>query len=155
MAKKNRVVDTVLKTAQVKSSLSNFLGADVGFLKETTGPVVYPDTNDWTVASNAAHHEHGDPAHGTPARPFMRGGADRFEKDEHAVGGVIDRLVQGQIDPRTASNQLGTLMQGHIQSSIREGPWAPLDPETIRRKGSSKPLIDSGLLRQSVDVRTK
>ena len=37
-----------------------------------------------------------------------------------------------------------------VQDKIMTGPFAPLQPRTIARKKSSRPLIDTGQLRQAV-----
>ena len=46
----------------------------------------------------------------------------------------------------------GAFLEGAIKQKITEGDpsWPPLKPETIKRKGSSKPLIDTGKLRASI-----
>lgn len=148
---KNRVVETTVRTKEVSRRLHNFLGADVGYLKETTGGQTYP--NGWTLAENAALHELGEG--NVPPRDFMRQGADRFEKDDRTIAKIITGLVEGRTTPTMASNGLGVLLQNHVRQALRTGKFAPLDPRTIQRKGSSKPLIDTGKLRQGVDVRTK
>jgi len=47
---------------------------------------------------------------------------------------------------------VGAFLEGQIKQTITRGraEWPPLSPETIKRKGSSKPLIDTGKLRNSV-----
>lgn len=153
MGKKNRVVETVSSIGSTKKRLSDFLGADVGYLKETTGPQEYP--NGWNLASNAALHELGSADGSTPPRDFMRQGSDLFEGQKSAIGGVVARVAEGKASPTEGSNALGVLLQGSVRRAITRGNFAPLDPKTIARKGSSKPLIDSGALRGGVDVRTK
>jgi len=46
----------------------------------------------------------------------------------------------------------GAFLEGAIKQKITEGDpsWPPLKPETIKRKGSSKPLINTGKLRASI-----
>jgi len=46
----------------------------------------------------------------------------------------------------------GVFLEGAIKQKITQGDpsWPPLKPETIKRKGSSKPLIDTGKLRASI-----
>lgn len=38
-----------------------------------------------------------------------------------------------------------------IQKEIVNGDFVPNSPETIKRKGSDKPLIDTGRMRQSIN----
>jgi hypothetical protein len=40
-----------------------------------------------------------------------------------------------------------------VQAYMVNGKFAPLKAKTIKRKGSSKPLIDTGQLRQSITYR--
>ena len=47
-------------------------------------------------------------------------------------------------------NKLGILAQGDIQAEITSLMTPALSPRTIRAKGSSKPLIDTGAMRQAV-----
>ena len=42
-------------------------------------------------------------------------------------------------------------MKDVIQESITEGAWEPNAPSTVAKKKSSKPLIDTGRMRQSVN----
>lgn len=46
----------------------------------------------------------------------------------------------------------GAFLEGKIKELFTKTPseWPPLKPETIKRKGSSKPLIDTGRLRNSI-----
>ena len=51
--------------------------------------------------------------------------------------------------------ELGVFQKDLMQNEIITGDFAPNAPSTIRRKGSSKPLIDTGRMRQSVDYVIK
>ncbi len=46
----------------------------------------------------------------------------------------------------------GAYLEGKIKEKITntDPDWPPLKPATIKRKGSSKPLIDTGKLRNSI-----
>ena len=87
-----------------------------------------------------------------PARPFMREGIDRN------VDGISDMLksegqalMNGQSSAEHLTKTLGLKMKDVIQGSITEGTWTPNAPSTISHKKSSKPLIDTGRMRQSVE----
>jgi len=47
---------------------------------------------------------------------------------------------------------VGAFLEGKVKLTIQQGrpEWPPLKPETIKRKGSSKPLIDTGKLMNSI-----
>lgn len=46
---------------------------------------------------------------------------------------------------------IGIFQKDLIQDKIEEGDFTPNAESTIRKKGSSKPLIDTGRMRQSVN----
>ena len=87
-----------------------------------------------------------------PARPFMR---DFANKNEHVLVKAMDRQAKNVfagMPVATALAQLGEFAQKHQKSHIRQAfRWAkPNAPSTIRQKGSSKPLIDTGALVNAV-----
>jgi hypothetical protein len=47
-------------------------------------------------------------------------------------------------------NRIGLLVVSMVQQKIRKGPFKPNAPSTIRKKKSSRPLIDTGRMRQSI-----
>lgn len=51
--------------------------------------------------------------------------------------------------------EIGIFQKDLIQDKIESGSFAPNAASTIRQKGSSKPLIDTGRMRQSVDYVIK
>lgn len=105
-------------------------------------------------ASLAYIHEHGSPAANIPARPFLTPGI------EDAEDAVVAEFRQGAAQALTSNNpdavlertlnRVGLIAVGSVQKKIVTGPFVPLKPATIRRKGSSKPLIDTGQMRQAV-----
>lgn len=107
------------------------------------------DLNNPTIAYI---HEYGAPAANIPARPFLipgvRNSLPQVEKIMKA--GAIDAL-DGKSSAKGTMRQVGLVAQGAVQQKISDGPFVPNKPETIRRKGSNKPLIDRGELRKSVN----
>jgi hypothetical protein len=51
---------------------------------------------------------------------------------------------------KVALDRLGIQAQNIIKQSFRKNDWKPLNPKTIKRKGSSTPLIDTGQLIGSI-----
>ena len=49
------------------------------------------------------------------------------------------------------AGRVGAYVKGKIRDSITALKEPPNAPETVRRKGSSDPLLDTGTLRNSVD----
>ena len=50
---------------------------------------------------------------------------------------------------------IGIFQKDLIQDKIKEGDFAPNAESTVRKKGSSKPLIDTGRMRQSVNYQIR
>jgi hypothetical protein len=85
-----------------------------------------------------------------PARPWLTEALVRKKNNLQAVVKKASRSVAaGKIDATKALDLIGLYMVGQIQETISEGVPPPNADLTIKLKGSSKPLIDSGLLRQS------
>lgn len=120
----------------------------------------------------AAIHEFGAPAAGIPERSFLRatidGKRDEVNKAiEELVGKEVERLLGGaegkdvseaQADAaaKRALGKLGLQLVAMIRATIRNretvGPEdQALKQETIDRKGSSLPLVDTGQLINAVD----
>jgi phage gpG-like protein len=105
-----------------------------------------------TVAHLASVHEFGVPSQNIPSRPFM---AQAFNKNKSKLKKVIRQLVsdifKGSIKTDGALRKLGVIHQGQVRETITSGSFTPLKTATVRRKGSSKPLQDTGRLKQSID----
>lgn len=81
-----------------------------------------------------------------PARPFM----DALENHEDQLSAFCTSAVQNAIDAADATKKIGVKSVGMIQKEITDGQWVPNAPSTIKKKGSDKPLIDTGRMRQEV-----
>jgi len=104
-----------------------------------------------SLAMVAAVHEFGSPERGIPERSFIR---SAIAGNIHGIKSInahsIKRMVDGTLDENTALGRLGLYVVAKIQQQIVDGSFAPLAPSTIKRKGSDKPLIDTGQLRASI-----
>ncbi len=98
-----------------------------------------------------AVHEFGSPARGIPERSFLRSTMAE-QKTNFVKLNVknLQRLVRGEVDKARALGELGEYATGQVKRRFVTGPFVPLKDTTIARKGSSKPLIDTGALRQSI-----
>ena len=91
----------------------------------------------------------------TPARPFLRMSVDENEdKIKTMCANQLRSLVSGGTAERTL-RQVGVFGVSLVQEKIGSGSFAPNAPSTIRKKGSDKPLIDTGRMRQSVKYVVK
>jgi len=104
------------------------------------------------IATYAAKNEFGSFSERTPARPFMRTTftGERLKKIEKAANIIFTQIAQTNRDAKSALQKLGMFIVGQIQQNITHGQWKPNSPYTIAKKGSSKPLIDTGAMRQSI-----
>jgi hypothetical protein len=119
----------------------------VGFLEGAT----YPDGK--PVAMIAAIQEYGAPRAGIPPRPFFR--RMIAAKSGEWPAAIKQLLIDNNYDARAALEQAGIAIEGQLRQSIIELVDPPLAQSTIDRKGSSKPLVDSGHLLRSVDHEVK
>jgi hypothetical protein len=90
-----------------------------------------------------------------PARPFM---ASSFENNEKKLKAFCARCLKEVETGATAQDVLqkvGVYAKGIIQQEISDGDFAANAPSTVARKGSDKPLIDTGHMRQSVNFEIK
>lgn len=103
---------------------------------------------DQPLAVVAAIHEFG--LGDMPQRSFLR---SAYDENLPMIDKMIQRVADGAVfglGTNAALNQLGNVVQGMVQRKIVDGPFVPNSPATIKRKKSSKPLIDTGHLRQSI-----
>ncbi len=103
---------------------------------------------DLTVADVATFNEFGL---GVPERSFIRAWYDEQGAANRAKFRALSaRVLRGELTQERMLEQLGLLFVGQIQQRITDG-IAPENAEsTKKQKGSSKPLIDTGQLRQSI-----
>lgn len=87
----------------------------------------------------------------TPSRPFMRDSVDdNAESINKFCQAQLKSLANGSKDAVGILKAIGAMQVGLVQKTIVEGNFTPNAPSTIAKKGSDKPLIDTGLMRQSV-----
>lgn len=105
-------------------------------------------TQMWQVA---AASEFGVPEKNIPERSFLRAGLRKYLPEFARVARLgMTAVVRGAIGEGIALGQLGAVAAGWVKRYIAEGSFAPNVPRTIARKGSDRPLIDTGSLRQSI-----
>lgn len=110
-----------------------------------------------TNAQLALIHEFGL---GVPERSFLRATFDQLKDIWHAfVAKVFKPVADGKIDLMKALALIGERVKSDIKRRITQGSGIPPPnaPSTIARKGSDRPLVDTGRLVGSIDyeVRTK
>jgi len=105
-----------------------------------------------SMAELAAVHEFGSPKNGIPARSFIRA---TFVNKKDELNKMVARLAKGIITDKIGVDKalelLGLWGANAIKSYVKSTNIPPpLALATIKRKGSSKPLIDTSALVNSV-----
>ena len=111
-----------------------------------------------TNAELGVIHEFGVPERGIPERSFMRSTASEENENLGRLGNAqITECLEGKTSAHDVLATIGTYLQGKIVDKITDGEFEPNNENTVKHKGSSKPLIDTGQLRASItyEVREK
>lgn len=106
-----------------------------------------------SVQEYAIFNEYGT-SRGIPPRPFFRlsvGTANAQKNIKTKARQLILQVVNGEISGEEFYNQMGTYLVKKIKRTIMSGNFATLNPQTIKKKGHSKPLIDTHSLYNSIN----
>lgn len=86
-----------------------------------------------------------------PSRPFLRDSVDaNGDQINNFLQSMKKELLRGG-SAEDVLKKIGVFQKGLVQEQIVKGDFAPNSEETIRRKGSDTPLVDTGRMRQSVN----
>ena len=97
----------------------------------------------------AAIHEYGAPKAGIPERSFIRRTFNEKQKQlKSVVGKLATDVVEREKSVESALDQLGAWGAAQVKNTITRGKGVPPPnaPETVAKKGSSRPLVDTGRL---------
>lgn len=88
---------------------------------------------------------------GQPMRSWLRGWFDESKSEiESVLQSQFEQAVKKGESFDWAAERVALWCQASIQRRIRNGISPPNAPETIAEKGSSTPLIDTGVFRSAV-----
>lgn len=143
------VIDKDIHYTEIKKVLKKLKGViikagvqvDAGYNKSSGKPVA--------VVDYAIANEFGTDT--IPARPFI--GSTFDEQQDKWKGKVYDSFIAILEDPKSIRpnlDKIGFMMAGDIIEKIDTNIPPPNSKETIRRKKSSKTLIDTGKLKGSI-----
>ena len=90
-----------------------------------------------------------------PARPFVRQTTDNNRWAWGSMAARLEDRVAHGMDPHQALEILGNKAEGDMKATIGRGHFAPNAPNTIKQKGSSQPLIETGRMRNSVSHKVE
>ncbi len=86
-----------------------------------------------------------------PERSYLRAWFDEnVDVLQATMERLIGQVVEGKISGRAALETIGGYVVTHVQAYMVDLKTPPNAPSTIRRKGSSNPLIDTGQLKDSI-----
>ena len=118
--------------------------------KDKDGNTVVSTDGTMTVALVGAFQEYGTRT-GIPRRSFLRdpirAGMNKINK---VASREIKKALAGEIEGKTVLDVVGEYAKGLSVLSFRKNDWQANKNSTIKAKGSSMPLIDTGQLRQSI-----
>lgn len=107
-----------------------------------------------TIATVGLIQEFGSVKKNIPERSFIRKPLQNHLKEELAQSKTLKKVIYSEnASPIDKYNILGAIAQNIITGSFEnlgDGTWQPNAPATIKQKGSSQPLIDTGRLRKSI-----
>jgi hypothetical protein len=122
----------------------------VGYPASETGSIKYPDGT--PVVLVAAVNQYGSQSMRIPARPFMTEGATAALAGD--AGKVAETLLpllnSGKITVAQILKEMGPFAEASFKGVFTGVAWTPNSDYTIEKKGSSQPLIDTALLRNTL-----
>ena len=108
------------------------------------------------MAELATVHEFGNHSRRLPSRPFIRQAFDtKRSLINRYVDSLFNRIIKGNASVKGSLAKLGLFHQANTRKIFTQGSFQPNKPATVKKKGSSRPLIDTGRLRQSIDYEVK
>lgn len=123
--------------------------AHVGILAAQGGEIVHGHSK-LTLIELAAIHEFGSPAAGIPERSFIRRTFNEPEGQaqlKELYAKLARAVLLGRMDAETAIELLGQKMVAMVRNRILVDMIPPPNaPSTVRKKHSSRPLVDTGQL---------
>lgn len=118
-------------------------------LERTTVTVGIQSSESGEVIDKAFYNEYGTGR--IPERSFIRAAFDENRADiDTTIGRLWNGVMQGTINATRAASILGQRHEDQVKTKVRNGPFTPNAQRTIDAKGSSKPLIDTGEMVNSI-----
>lgn len=94
----------------------------------------------------------GSPLNNIPARPVIEPAIEKNRKviSQELAAAAKARFAGSPEQSLKHLNRAGTIAVNAAKRQFTDNDWPPNAPSTIRRKGSDRPLIDTGQLRRSI-----
>lgn len=98
-----------------------------------------------------AIHEFGSADGLIPERSFLRVPLQQNQDNiKRAFKALTGEVLRGEITTLNMLNQIGARAVGYCQEAIEDGIPPANAESTVKNKGSSTPLIDKGILKDSI-----
>jgi hypothetical protein len=101
-------------------------------------------------------HTHGSPLRGIPARPVIEPALEVSDNKE-SITGELKQAATAALDGKKAETKkfmrrAGQDAENRVKKWFMDprNGWAPNKPSTVKAKGSSRPLIDTAQMRNSI-----
>lgn len=114
-----------------------------------------PELNAGTAYSKAHQmyiEANGSPLWNSPPRPIIEPAIKHYQKEiAQLLKDVLERALEDR-DFNYLLKKAGMAAQNYVRDWFTNpaNGWAPNSPDTIEKKGSDRPLIDTGELRKSI-----
>jgi hypothetical protein len=109
----------------------------------------------YSEAMQAYIMAHGDPLWHIPPRPFLEPAIEHNKENLGTQQGkVLKKALEGKRDQaKTELGKLGMYSKRIVQEWFTNSAnnWPPNAPATIKRKGSDRPMVDTGKLYAAID----
>lgn len=152
-------IDTIIKELDkglvLEVGIMGEKASEVHKVKNEKGELVSPQ-KPLTNAFIGAVHEYGSVSRGIPARSFLRMPIRMKLASVLQKAGLffVDMVKKGKYAQWLGN--LGLELEDVIYEAFHSrgfGQWQALKPQTIKRKGSDMPLLDTGQLSASISSR--
>lgn len=140
----------ILKKLINNFKLTKDRNVDVGFL----GGKHHEEIPEFTVAEIATIHEFGTDDGRIPSRPFIRQTLSRHKNYNELLRKETKRNIERRLPLSNMLFRIGETVRSDMIEEIELGEFVPLSPVTIKNKKSTKILIDTGFMQNSIEWRT-
>jgi len=105
----------------------------------------------FSITDLAATHEYGSSDGRIPARSFIRSTFEAKQKKyAKLISDLQSKIIFKNLTIKQALLTLGEVVSKDMVATINRGIEPTLKPGTIKRKKSTKPLVDTGRLKGSI-----
>lgn len=147
-----KVIEKKSQLTKLKKTFNELIGAKlkVGFFDAQKS-----DKNDLTLSTVAKINEYGTLDGKIPPRPFMRQTLRKHNNFKEDIKNVLQETLTLSKSFDSLFKKLGVKGMQEIQKELTTGEFKENADYTIKKKKSSKPLMDTGQLRQNVSWRVE